>query len=176
MLYTALTRQSEKVFIIYNKEPSEIRKYSGVELSDLAHRKTNLFGNTVLRQVKDGWFDSKHIFITEDGTKVLSKSEVIVYNMMFEAGLNPIYERELRLGDIIVHPDFTIETTTGDIFWEHLGMLGDYGYRKDWERKKNLYSEHGISIENGNLILSQDELNGSIDSTKIKSQIQNIIK
>ena len=96
--------------------------------------------------------------------------------MLFESGLNPIYERELRLGDVIVHPDFTIETTTGDVFWEHLGMLGDYGYRKDWERKKKLYSEHGISIENGNLILSQDELNGSIDSTKIKSQIQNIIK
>ncbi len=176
MLYTALTRQSEKVFIIYNKEPSEIRKYSGVELSDLAHRKTNLFGNTVLRQVKDGWYDSKHIFITEDGTKVLSKSEVIVYNMMLKSGLKPIYERELRLGDIVVHPDFTIETPTGDVFWEHLGMLGDYGYRKAWERKEKLYSEHGISIENGKLILSQDELNGSIDSTKIKSQIQTIME
>ena len=176
MLYTALTRQSEKVFIIYNKEPSEIRKYSGVELSALAHRKTNLFGNTVFRQVKDGWYDSKHIFITEDGTKVLSKSEVIVYNMLFESGLNPIYERELRLGDVIVHPDFTIETTTGDVFWEHLGMLGDYGYRKDWERKKKLYSEHGISIEHGNLILSQDELNGAIDSAKIKSQIEKITR
>ncbi len=174
MLYTALTRQSEKVFIIYNKEPSEIRKYSGVEHSDLAYRKTNLFGNTVLRQVKDGWYDSKHIFITEDGTKVLSKSEVIVYNMLFGAGLNPIYESELRLGDITVHPDFTIGTVTGEIFWEHLGMLDDYEYRKAWERKKKTYAEHGISVENGNLILSQDELNGAIDSTKIKLQIQKI--
>jgi len=174
MLYTALTRQSEKVFIIYNKEPSEIRKYSDVELSDLAHRKTNLFGKAILRQVKDGWYDSKHIFITEDGTKVLSKSEVIVYNMLYNAGLDPIYERELRLGDITVHPDFTIETTSRDVYWEHLGMLGDYGYRKDWERKQRTYAAHGITVENGNLVLSQDELNGSIDSTKIKMLIEKL--
>jgi hypothetical protein len=125
-----------------------------------------------LRQVKDGWYDSKHIFITEDGTRVLSKSEVIVYNLLFDAGLNPIYERELRLGDITLHPDFTIETDKGAIYREHLGMLDDYGYRKDWERKERTYAEHGISVESGNLVLSQDELNGSIDSMKIKSLIE----
>jgi len=27
----------------------------------------------------------------EDGTRVVSKSEVIVYNMLFDAELNPIY-------------------------------------------------------------------------------------
>lgn len=125
-----------------------------------------------MRQVKDGWYDSKHIFITEDGTRVLSKSEVIVYNLLFGAGLNPIYERELRLGDIPVHPDFTSKTDKGVIYWEHLGMLGDYGYRKDWRRKERTYAEHGISVENGNLVLSQDELDGSIDSVKIKSLIE----
>jgi hypothetical protein len=35
-----------------------------------------------------------------------------------------------------VLPDFTITKPNGEtIYWEHLGMLGDYGYRKDWERK-----------------------------------------
>lgn len=176
MLYTALTRQSDKIFIIYNKNPHEIRKYADAEHSDLAHRKTNLFGETVLRQVKDVFYDSNHIFVTVDGTRVLSKSEVIVYNMLFEAGLGPVYERELRLGDVAVHPDFTIATAKGDIFWEHLGMLGDYAYRKDWERKERTYAEHGISEALGNLVLSKDELNGSIDSTKIKALIEKIKK
>ena len=171
MIYTALTRQSDKVFIIYNKEPSEIQKYGGAELSDLAHRKTNLFGDAVLRQVKNGWFDSKLIHKTADGTSVRSKSEVIVYNMLLDAGKHPIYEQKLMLGDILVHPDFTIITDARTVYWEHLGMLGDYGYRKDWERKKKLYAEHGIAEENGNLVLSQDELSGAIDTQKINKLI-----
>jgi hypothetical protein len=172
MLYTALTRQSNKVFIIYNKYPSELMKYWNSELSDLAHRKTNLFGDAILRQVNNGWYDSKNIFIAVDGTRVKSKSEVIVYNLLLASEKRPIYEQEISLGGITVHPDFTLETTNGTVYWEHLGMLGDYGYRKDWEWKRKLYEEHGITQENGRLILSQDELNGAIDTQKIQSLIK----
>jgi len=171
MLYTALTRQSNKVFIIYNKHPTELAKYRDIELSDLAHRKTNLFGNTVLRQVRNGWYDSKNVFITKDGTRVKSKSEMIVYHMLLDAKKSPVYEQELRLGEITVHPDFTMETSRGTVYWEHLGMLGDYNYSKDWERKKKLYEEHGITVENGKLVISQDELNGALDAEVIQALI-----
>lgn len=171
MLYTALTRQSDKVYIIYNKEPSEIKKYASAELSDLAHRKTNLFGQAVLRQIKNGWFDNGLIHITADGTHVRSKSEVLVYNMLLSAGKHPVYEQILTLGDISAKPDFTISTDAGNIYWEHLGMLGNYEYKKNWERKKNLYAEHNISEELGNLVLSQDELSGAIDTQKINKLI-----
>ena len=172
MLYTALTRQTDKVFIIYNKQPSEIRKYMALEYSDLALRKTNLFGNAVLRQLKNKWFDGNLIHVTIDGTRVRSKSEVIVYNLLIDKGLHPIYERELKLGNVTIHPDFTLETTHGTIYWEHLGMLGNRGYSKDWERKRKLYLDHGYSEQNGNLVLSQDELNGSIDSNAISKLIE----
>ncbi|MDR1769409.1 MAG: AAA family ATPase [Hungatella sp.] len=171
MLYTALTRQSDKIFIIYNKQPSELKKYGAAELSDLAHRKTNLFGDAILRQVSNGWYDSKNIFITVDGTRVKSKSEVIVYNLLLASEKQPVYEQELHLNGITVHPDFTLETNNGTVYWEHLGMLGDYGYSKSWERKKKLYEKYGITQENGNLILSQDELTGGIDAQKIHSLI-----
>ena len=171
MLYTALTRQSNKVFIIYNKHPSELKKYSNAELSDLAYRKTNLFGNAILRQVSNRWYDNKNIHITIDGTRVKSKSETLVYNLLLVAGKQPIYEQELRLSGITVHPDFTLETSYGTVYWEHLGMLGDYNYSKDWERKKKLYAEHEISEEYGNLILSKDELSGAIDTQLINSLI-----
>lgn len=171
MLYTALTRQSDKIFIIYNKQPSELKKYMNAELSDLAHRKTNLFGDAVLRQVSNGWYDSKNIFITVDGTRVKSKSEVIVYNLLLASNKQPVYERELILDGITIHPDFTLETAHGTVYWEHLGRLGEYIYRKDWEWKKALYERHGITQENGKLILSQDELNSTIDAQKIHSLI-----
>jgi hypothetical protein len=172
MLYTALTRQSEKVFIIYNKRPMEIKKYANAELSDLAHRKTNLFGQTILREVKSGWYDSNLIHTTVDGTRIRSKSEVIVYNMLANVGHKPAYEKMLTFDDgSKVLPDFTIETYTGIIYWEHLGMLGDYNYRKDWERKQKLYADNGITIENGKLVTSQDELSGAIDTQKIERLI-----
>ena len=54
LLYTALTRQSEKVCIVYNKEPGELKKYANPEYSDLAHRKTNLFIQPIFRELKSG--------------------------------------------------------------------------------------------------------------------------
>ncbi len=176
MLYTALTRQTDKVFIIYNKHPSELRKYVSTEYSDLATRKTNLFGHSILRQLKNKWFDCNLIHVTADGTQVRSKSEVIVYNLLLDSGMQPVYERELRLGEITVHPDFTLTTPSRTIYWEHLGMLGNYGYCKDWERKNKLYAEHGITEKDGTLILSQDNLNGSIDSAKIKKLIEQSLR
>lgn len=173
MLYTALTRQSEKVFIIYNKTPSEIKKYGSAELSDLAHRKTNLFGEAILRETKSGWYDSKLIHKTSDGKYVVrSKSEVIIYNMLVNAGCEPTYEKPLDFPDgTKVLPDFTIETPIGAVYWEHLGMLGDYNYRKDWERKQKIYADNGITVENCKLIISQDELSGAIDTQKIAQLI-----
>jgi len=172
MLYTAFTRQSDKIFIIYNKQPFELKRYWDAELSDLAYRKTNLFGNVILRQVKKGWYDDKNIFITVDGTRVKSKSEIIVYNLLKAAGKQPIYEQELILDGVIVHPDFTIQTSNGTIYWEHLGMLGNYSYSKNWKWKKKLYEKNGISEEKGNLILSNDdEFTGTINAEKIQSLI-----
>ena len=48
---------------------------------------------------------------------------------------------------------------------------GDYNYRKDWERKLKLYEEHGITVENGKLVISQDELNGALEAPEIQALI-----
>ena len=169
MLYTALTRQTDKIFIIYNKLPSELKKYGSPECSDLARRKTSLFGNTSLHEVSSGWYDSHLIHKTSDGRYIVrSKSEVIVYNMLIGAGFEPEYERRLVFADgTAVLPDFTIETAAGVVYWEHLGMLGDDSYRRHWEWKRQLYATNGISEEQGNLILSQDDIFGAIDTQKI---------
>jgi len=176
LLYTALTRQSEKVCIIYNKEPSELKKYANPEYSDLAHRKTNLFIPPVFRELKSGWYDSYLIHTTLKGERVRSKSEVIVADALYRAGIDYEYEKLLTFSDgEKALPDFTITKDNGEmIYWEHLGMLGDYGYRKDWERKKQKYADHGITIENGLLNISQDELSGGINSQEIETIIDKI--
>ena len=52
-------------------------------------------------------------------------------------------------------------------------MLHVPSYRRRWEEKLGWYRAHGIlpleegSCENGTLIITRDEANGSIDSAKI---------
>ena len=43
LLYTALTRQKDKIIILYNENAYKLRDYSSVEYSDIAKRFTCLF-------------------------------------------------------------------------------------------------------------------------------------
>ena len=70
-------------------------------------------------------------------------------------------------------PDFTIETPKGIVYWEHLGMLNDIDYKNRWEHKKLLYKQIGISEKNENLIITEDDVYGGIDSEKIVTIIHN---
>jgi len=93
-------------------------------------------------------------------------------------GIDYEYEKLLTFPDgEKVFPDFTLTKSDREIiYWEHLGMLGDYGYRRDWERKKQIYADHGITIKNGLLVTSQDELSGAISSPEIQLSIDKIKK
>ncbi|MDR2864606.1 MAG: ATP-dependent RecD-like DNA helicase, partial [Spirochaetaceae bacterium] len=115
LIYTALTRQSQKVYILYNKEPWQIKKYSDPIYSDLTRRLTNLFTDKiVIRGYKSGWYDNRLIHLTTAGEKVRSKSEVIIANELNHAGINYVYEQELTLPDGSKWlPDFTITTKEG---------------------------------------------------------------
>lgn len=87
------------------------------------------------------------IYTTEDGTKVRSKSEVIISNQFHSAGLNYKYEEPLVIDGIEVHPDFTIHLSNGKtIYWEHVGMLGSDKYDLDWDRKLKAYAKLGPDV------------------------------
>lgn len=176
LLYTALTRQSDKVFILYNKDPWEIRRYSGARYSDLARRLTNLFSTPVLCEFEGGWYDDHLIHITINNELVRSKSEVIIANELHHSGLPYAYEKRLKFSDGKQwSPDFTIfPGSQKEIYWEHLGMLGNKGYRMNWERKRKSYENNGISEANGNLIITRDDFNGAFDAAKIEDIINKI--
>ena len=174
LLYTAMTRQKEKIIILYNDGAYRLRDYSSVLCSEVARRFTNLFEKPNIVELGKKYYEQALIHRTLKGDLVRSKSEVIIANMLFEAGVEYEYEKELDLGeDGIRIPDFTIEDAESGLcfYWEHCGMLGNANYSKKWKEKQEVYRRHGI-VEGENLIVSKDALNGSIDSAEIKELIE----
>jgi ATP-dependent exoDNAse (exonuclease V) alpha subunit len=161
MIYTALTRQKDKIYIIYNREPIEMRKYSAPCCSDILNRTTNLFGNPIEIVVNPQTFkfnDKGRIYLTENGERVRSKSEVIIANQLKENEINYTYEETLTIGNINLHPDFTLIINNKIYYWEHLGLLSIEKYKANWERKKQTYASAGITEGNTLIITTEEDI------------------
>lgn len=176
LLYTAITRQVNRLVILYNKEANNLRNYSNSKYSEIVKRFTRLFHVPSIVKVDDHYYAENLVYKTEKGEMVRSKSELIIANMLFENHVPYTYEKELDVGGFRKIPDFTIEDEeSGDIwYWEHCGMMNDASYRKHWEAKKKLYAENGI-IEGKNLIITKEDGHG-FDSSEIKKIIEKYLK
>ena len=188
MLYTALTRQFDKVIILYNQEPHELLKYSSEEYSDISRRFTDLFADVFTEEGKDyrpkivqvgeRFYEERLIHHTIEGELVRSKSEMIIANCLHFNELEYEYEPilEIEPGKIL-RPDFKIvDGDTGEVwYWEHCGMMNVPKYVKRWEDKKKLYEKNGI-IEGKNLIVTEDDKNGGLDSAYINKLIEDIFE
>ncbi|MBP3366711.1 MAG: ATP-dependent DNA helicase RecQ [Treponema sp.] len=84
------------------------------------------------------------IYQAKDGTMVRSKSEVIISNLLSEAGIKYEYEKKLFYDDIHhIEPDFTIVLPDNkEIYWEHVGMLGLDDYDENWKKKLDIYEKY----------------------------------
>jgi ATP-dependent exoDNAse (exonuclease V) alpha subunit len=177
MIYTAITRQVDKVFVLYNKEPFDLLKYAHQKYSNLAQRRTDLLNSEIpeVIEYKNRYYDSSLIHLTTKGDLVRSKSEVIVANALYYNKIAYEYERliEFENGDKVL-PDFTLKLENGKtLYWEHLGMLNNKEYKKHWTKKLKIYKAHRITEEIGNLILSVE----GVESKGINTQdIENKIK
>lgn len=100
---------------------------------------------------------------TLSGIKVRSKSEALLADLFFAFNVHFEYEKEIKLGNTTLYPDFTIIAPDGRVFyWEHLGMLENEDYARNWARKQAIYMRNGISEGNG-LIITRDT-NGIFDT------------
>ena len=123
-------------------------------------------------------FKIKHISIT--GETVRSKNEVIIYNLLTTYGIPFRYEEKLVLKNedgsrIAVCPDFVIRCNNGDtVIYEHLGMLNDIRYRKNFMDKMGLYEINGYTLWD-NLIITADGTDGSINTEVIDMIIRTFI-
>ena len=185
LLYTALTRQVNKIIILYNQEAYHLMKYSSEVNSDIAKRFTDLFAEVFpedegvhrpqITKVGDTFFDEKLIHKTARGELVRSKSEVIIADALFYNGLDYQYEPELILEGKTKRPDFRIiDADTGEVwYWEHCGLMSDARYAKRWDDKEKFYAKNGIK-RGKNLIVTEEKAGEGLDSNQINKMIKEI--
>lgn len=179
LIYTAVTRQRDKIVVLHQGAFAELKKFGSAAYSETARRLTNLFVAPTMVEIDGKFLEDGLIHRTCDGIPVRSKSEVIVYDQLHLRGLRPLYEQPLSLGGDVRYPDFTIEDddSGATYFWEHCGMLGDPTYRDRWEKKRRWYIDNGVlPLEQGGgplgtLIVTEDSDRGGISSQAIADLI-----
>jgi len=143
LLYTALTRQRNRVVILHQGPLTELKRYAAPSYSDTARRLTNLFGAPEPVEVEPRRFLEKSLINrTARGELVRSKAEVIIADLLRSRGVD--YQYEAPLGSRF--PDFTVDDAASGrtVYWEHLGMLEDPAYRARWQHKLVWYRDQGI--------------------------------
>jgi hypothetical protein len=185
LLYTALTRQEDKIIILHQGDFKDFIRLVSADASSTARRFTDLFNLPDIKQINKKWYDLKYINISERGEPMLSKNEVIIANCLnkYKNSILYAYEDKLVLekSTRTIKPDFTIDNlnTGKKFYWEHLGMMTKTTYREKWEKKLASYREDGFvlyteadSTREKILIITEENPNGGINS----QEIDNIVK
>ena len=183
LLYTALTRQRDRIVLLHQGSRSDIRRFTSDDFSETARRLTNLFQKPNPVEHKGKFYEERLIHRTLRDEMVRSKSELTIADRLHSNSVDYLYEQPLTLGGITRYPDFTIEDAESGrkYYWEHCGMLIDPQYRQRWERKLAWYCEHGIlryedgGGPNGTLIVTHDTEQGGISSKEIDDLIKDVI-
>lgn len=180
LLYTAFSRQREKLIVLSDLSIQELVQYANDWYSDTKQRYTDLFEVPNIIEIESSkqkrYFEEKLIHKTIRGEMVRSKSEVIVANILDKMKIEYFYEEPLNVSGKTYIPDFTLRHQGKTAYLEHLGMLRNKSYKMHWDKKRANYESVGISEILGNLIITEDGLDGSFDATLIESKIQTWIK
>ena len=98
------------------------------------------------------------VHLTAGGEYVRLKSEVIIANALYAAGIHYKYEYPLELRDSTRYPDFTAHSEKWDrwIIWEHFGLMNRQEYRDSYAQKLEEYAEAGYYLGH-NLICTFDD-------------------
>ena len=117
------------------------------------------------------------IFKASSGNYVRSKSEMLIDMFLYVNKIPFRYECALRLGEIVVYPDFTVKhPTTGEIFyWEHFGRMDDSNYCKNTCMKIQTYVSNGI-IPTVHLIMTFETKDHPLNSDMIENIIEYYFK
>lgn len=182
LLYTALTRQRDRVVLLLQGN-AELFDLTHGGQSEIARRLTTLFGLPRQVEVGGAFLEEGLIHRTRRGDLVRSKSEVIIADLLFDRDLEYSYEPEFVGNDgKIRRPDFRVEDPeTGTVvFWEHLGMLHQDAYRRRWQRKLAWYRAQGVLPHDegggpsGTLVTTEDDEHGGIDSARLAALVADL--
>lgn len=126
--------------------------------------------------------DNPNLHIASDGTKIRSKSELIIYDLLKNKYQVPMHhEQKIRL---INHetgmketrlPDFVFLLENGNIgILEHCGMLHDPEYFKRVVRTLKLYIDNNFTL-NENLFYTVDDADGKLNLVYVEQYIRGVI-
>ena len=188
LLYTALTRQEEKIIILHQGDFRDFIRLASTDASSTARRFTDLFHLPEVKQLKTKWYDARYVNISERGEPMISKNEVIIANCLnkYKKQISYAYEDKLKFdnSERTIKPDFTIENlaTGKKFYWEHLGMMTKTDYREKWEKKLASYIQDGFIIhkeakpaDERVLIITEENPNGGINSQEIDKLVKTFI-
>ena len=155
LVYTALTRSKTKLTLLIQQTPRDNPLQIARDRSVLMMRNSSIFAEP---------FDSRRMFEPEQGIKVKSKIEYMIYCELQEARnagkLIFVYEQPTELPidgrTVSVKPDFTVVCGGMTFYWEHLGMLDRADYSRDWRSRRAGYRAKGLEDS----LVTTDDLGG----------------
>ena len=106
------------------------------------------------------------VYYTKRGDRVRSKSEQIIADRLFDAGIPYRYEFPfLYEGTKRIFTDFTVLNvkTRKEVRWEHFGKMDDPRYRKTFFWKQSLYAQYGL-IPGEDIIFTFEDDENPLDS------------
>lgn len=118
------------------------------------------------------------VFKTKRGENVRSKSELIIANKLFDAGIPYHYEAAFICNNrIISYPDFLVlnPRTGKEYYWEHFGKMGDPVYLEQAICKIEKYARHGVTSGN-KLIATFESAEHPMNTELIDNIIANLLK
>lgn len=169
LIYTALTRSKTRLTVLVQRTPRLNPLQVARDRSVLLVRNSSIF---------DAPFDSRRAFEPEEGVKVKSKIEYMIYTELQrfrEAGaLTFAYEQKIALPingrEVTVKPDFTVWCGGKTYYWEHLGMLDRADYSRDWKARYSGY----VAMGHGEKLVTTDDL-GGVKQENLSRVVSNLI-
>ena len=113
-------------------------------------------------------------FVSVNGVKVRSKSELIIANMLEKNGVCYRYEYPITLKGLgTVRPDFfCLNRRTGkEYVWEHFGMMDNISYANKNIAKIQTYEQNGF-LSGKNMIMTFESSLTPLSSFTIKQMIE----
>lgn len=113
---------------------------------------------------------------TKKGELVRSKSELIIANKLYDAGLPYHYETIFRTEQFIANPDFFIlnPRTRKVFYWEHFGLMSKQDYLEDALYKIEGYAKYGV-IQGDNLIVTYESVDHQLSTEYVDQLIERFL-
>lgn len=111
-------------------------------------------------------------FTSKRGEKFRSKSEFIIAEELYSAGVPYKYERKTRIGAYYYFPDFTVVNVSRrrEFLWEHFGMLSDSDYVETMVLKYKNYIANGY-LPGVNFIMTWETSKSPLDVETVRRLI-----